>query len=288
LKHALFELGIKVQAMGMGSLHYRKSMKSRPRHEIFYALPRSAVESRSEEALIIKFASDRELFGRAYRKVQPSYFHDMPRKSGVFVSPLVRTTDIVTHALRPGDIDLLVVPYEGDELVLDRVLAIEVKAVRARFTQQGKSPNEFGFSQATALLDLGFPYVAVAHLIISDVSPLESWRQMMMAEVLEHDEIKIIGPEMIDPMPNNLTDRVYGRLIKLCTHPSIGLISAYVWSHLLGSAYRKGHAIVMPNGRPAVLNPKTKLSTLETVAAYYEENSKWFLDNPRHDPSFSP
>ena len=71
----------------------------------------------------------------------------------------------------PGDIDILIVPYENDFLQLDRVLAIEVKVVRASFEKQGRSPNDFGISQTKALLRAGFPYCAVAHLIVSDESP---------------------------------------------------------------------------------------------------------------------
>jgi hypothetical protein len=273
----------------MNRFAYRKPMKSRPRAvhsgEAFFVLPNSAVQSKSEEALIISFVSDRELFGRAYCEVQPDYFYDMPQGSGVLIGPLVRTRDIISYARRPGDIDLLVIPYEGDHLILDRVLAIEVKAVRATFMQQWRSPNEFGFSQALGLLELGFPNVAVAHLIVSDVSPPEYWREMTMARVIDrHDRVELVGPEMVDPMPNSLIERVYGRLAKTCTIADIGLISAYVWSDLLGSAFRKGHTIVFPNGRPASLNPQTSVRTLDRIAAYYDENAKWFLDNPRHDP----
>lgn len=271
------------------TFHYRHQIKSRPRlvrdGEIFYALPRVSVENRSEEALIMQFVSDRDLFGRAYREVQPAYFDDMPYGSGAFIGPLVRTKDILAHAVRPGDIDLLVIPYEADELILERILVIEVKAVRAKFSQQGKSPNEFGFSQANALIELGFPYVAVAHLIISDASPFECWREMMRAQVLENDEVNMIGPEMVDPMPGNLIDRVYGRLVHSCTQSDVGLISAYVWSYLLGSApHDEGHTVIFPSGRPAQLSHKMKLSTLDAVAAYYEENFCWFLDTPRYDP----
>jgi hypothetical protein len=272
----------------MTDFRYRKTMKSRPRRlrsgDIFFMLPRSAVQNRSEESLIISFVSDRHLFGHAYAEVQPSFFSAMPQDSGVFICPLVRTRDIVAQATRPGDIDLLVIPYEGDQLILDHVLAVEAKAVRARFTRQGTSPNEFGFSQAVGLLALGLPYVAVAHLIVSDVSPQDHWQEMMKARVGLHDELELIGPETLDPMPKNLTDRVYGRLLRASTLPAIGLISAYVWSISFGNENPKEQMIIIPNGRAAYLNPQTSIATLDAVAAFYEENYKLFLDNPRHDP----
>lgn len=101
----------------------------------------------------------------------------------------------------------------------------------------------------------------------------------------EHDEAELLKPELMDVMPNHLTDRVFGRLISRCSIDGLGLISAYVWSHMFGSASRKEHTIVLPNGRPALLNPLVSISTMERVAAYYEENARWFLDTPRHDPA---
>jgi hypothetical protein len=111
---------------------------------MFCVMPSSFVQRGAEETLIVSFMCDRKLFGLTYRRVKPDYTDQMPLGSGVFIAPLVQTKDILQRAERPGDIDLLVIPYEGGELVLERVLAIEAKAVRARFSRQGKSPNEFG------------------------------------------------------------------------------------------------------------------------------------------------
>ena len=209
----------------------------------------------------------------------------MPLDSGVFIAPLVRTRDILPQAERPGDIDLLVIPYEGDELVLERVLAIEAKAVRARFSRQGKSPNEFGFSQALSLLSLGLPYVAVAHLIISDLSPEEYWQEMLAAEILDREgNVRSIAPVKIDPMPAALTDRTFGRLQKNCKISDIGLISAYIFSPIFGNCDPKQHMLHFPSGRAASLNPEARFKTLDAVAMYFQERYAEFLDTPRYDP----
>jgi hypothetical protein len=252
---------------------------------MFRIVPSSSAHKGAEEVLVISFMCNRKLFGLAYWKVQPDYFDQMPMNSGVFIAPLVRTRDILTHAERPGDIDLLVLPYEDDELVLERVLAIEAKAVRARYLRQDKSPNEFGFSQALSLLELGFPYVAVAHLIVSDVSPEEEWHEMMVAEVLDREgNAKDIGKVRIDPMPENLTDRTFGRLQKNCKVSDVGLISAYIFSPVFGNCDSKRQMVHYPSGRAANLNPQTRIETLEKVAAYFHERCGDFLDTPRYDP----
>lgn len=251
---------------------------------MFCAMPMRFAETKAEELIIVSLMGDRKLFGLAYCELQPDYFDDMPLGSGVFVAPLVRTSDIIFSARKPGDIDLLIIPYEGDELVLDRVLAIEVKAVRAKFSRPGKSPNEFGFSQASSLLDLGFPYVAVAHLIISDISPEEHWREMYYAEVLDREgNVKPLGPVMVDPLPDILTDRSFGRLRSNCPLPSIGLLSAYLFSPIFKNIEPGKHAIHFPTGSAARLNPRFEIKTLDSVASYFESNVSSFLDNPRYD-----
>jgi len=272
-------------------LSYRRQMKVRPRRigpgEMFCAMPMrlAKAKAKAEELMIVSLMGDRKLFGLAYYELQPDYFDIMPRGSGVFVAPLVRTSDIILSARKPGDIDLLVIPYEKNELVLDRVLAIEVKAIRATFSRQGKSPNEFGFSQASSLLDLGFPYVAVAHLIVSDISPEDHWREMYHAEVLDREgNVKPLGPVMVDPLPDILTDRSFGRLRSNCPLPTIGLLSAYLFSPLFENIEHDKHQIHFPTGSAACFNPRFEVKTLEAVASYFDENASCFLDNPRYDP----
>jgi len=273
----------------MQGLFYRREMTVRPRtirdKEAFCIMPTRLVERKAEEVLILRFILDRKLFGLAYCELQPEYFDAMPQDSGVFVAPLVRTSDLISFAQKPGDIDLLVLPYEKNELVLDRILAIEVKAIRAKFLRPGKSPNEFGFSQASSLLDLGFPYVAVAHLIISDISPEAHWNEMYSAEVLNREgSIRLLGPTKVDPLPDILTDRSFGRLKNNCRVPGMGLLSAYLFSPLFENIEPGRHMIHFPSGSPAQFNSRVDIRTLNAVASYFENNASTFLDNPRYDP----
>lgn len=254
--------------------------------KMYCMVPQSHAHRRAEEVLIVSFMCDRKLFGLAYWEVQPEYFDGMPRQSGVFIAPLVQTNQIIGHAQRPGDIDLLVIPYEMDELVLDRVLVMEVKAVRATFARQGKSPNEFGFSQAHGLLELGFPYVAVAHLIISDISPQEHWQEMMTAKILDDEgRVERLGSERMDRLPDTLTERSFGRLIKHRSVDYVGLVSAYIYSPIFGNCDPNRRMLHFPSGRPAGLNPRVDVRTLDAVAAYFEEHHSIFLDTPRYDPA---
>jgi len=174
----------------------------------------------------------------------------------------------------PGDIDLLVIPYSKDYLLIDQTLAIEVKIVRAKFEAQGKSPKDFGFSQARGLARHGFPFVAVAHLIVSDRSPTEAWRSVFVADVLDAGSGRISDMRefFVDMMPADLIRRCYGRMLQHCSSNQTGLLATYAC----------GHGIWLPIGRAAEKNPDVNYDTLNAIACYYGENFWRFRDLPRY------
>lgn len=268
---------------------FRRSIKHRPglvrNGQIAATLPKSLIERNAEEALIIEFTCHRKLFGDAYSGLQSDYFRSMPQRSGVFVRPLIPIGEIVPGATRPGDIDLLVVPYEGDQLILDRALAIEVKVVRASYARQGRSPNDFGISQASALMQLGFPQAALAHLIVSDASPAEAWRDAYRATVLDaQGRVGELAPVKIDLMPADLVARVYGRLSSICLFPDLGLASVYVRHKDEGLLPTKGTGVWNTECRPANRNPNVRREILEAIGNCFEASPQLWLDNPRFDP----
>jgi len=69
---------------------------------------------------------------------------------------------------KPGDIDVLIVPFSEDKIYFDRTCAFEVKVVRPRRSKPRKSPNSFGISQVTGLIEDGFPLVGLIHLCMPE------------------------------------------------------------------------------------------------------------------------
>jgi hypothetical protein len=269
---------------------YRKAVANTPPYyssgELAVHLPRSMAAQRAEVALIIEFMMRRFLFGLSYSQMQPDYFFDMPRDSGVFIKPLIPTRCIFTGRDKPGDIDLLIIPYEGNQLVLERVLAIEFKVIRASFQKQGRSPNDYGFSQAESLLSLGLPYVAVGHLIVSDESPEKYWQEILCCKVLDEDGLlSQPWPVRVDTMPSRLVERAHGRLLANRTHRSLGLLAAYLTFSGDPAMYRRDQeSTKVPSGSPALLNPKRSKEALDAVAGHFEQNYKSFFRTPRFDP----
>lgn len=158
-------------------------------------------------------------------------------------------------------------------LSFQKRLRWKTKAVRAKFSKQGKSPNEYGFSQAKAVLAHGFPYSAVGHLITSDGSPEDSWRKILVTRVLDAEGgVEIPTETLADMLPSALIDRSFGRLNANCDQDSLGLFAAYI----------ADEGIWFPSARPAKRNPSASQMTLDAIALYYERNYKRFIDTPKY------
>lgn len=248
-------------------------------------LPRSMLRRRDEVVLNVSFFLNRRLFGEVYSQLQPDYFWDMPARSGVFVAPLVPSHLLGTAIAKPGDVDLLVLPYEGEEILLGRALAIEIKAVRATYLQQGKAPNSFGFSQASGLKAMGFPCVAVLHLIVSDGSPEHAWRPMGVARILDaQGRVEILPEQNVDWLPADLLMRVFGRLKAVCPDPAFGVAAAFLGTSDDELSNVVSNGMWFPHCRAATVNPDVHENFLLKVGAFFDRFAPSFFDTPRHDP----
>jgi hypothetical protein len=262
----------------MDILNYKKKLTCRPEYIKggvgSFLIPKKLLNKNDEKALGIKFVINRFLFGQCYQLLFPEYFNSMPQDSGVLIRGFVDTDKILKNISYPGDIDLLVIPYHGDELILSRSLAIELKIIRATFIKQGKSPNQYGFSQSQALLDAGFPYTAVGHLIISDDSPKEFWRNILSTTIVnaETGECSPLEPIQKDMLPADLISRSFGRLKANRINSNIGCFSSYL----------SDDGIWYPMGDKAIWNQKTTRDTLDSIWKYYCNDVNSFFDTRRY------
>lgn len=262
-------------------MEYRVPILEKPRRlkhgERAFFVPKKWARTHDERLLIMEFVCHRRLFGHGYQCLMPNYFDDMPKGSGVFISGLVPTKEILPHVEFPGDIDLLIIPYEGDELLISMSLAIEIKIIRATYKKQGRSPNQYGFSQAEALLRAGFPHVAVAHLIVSDQSPEHAWREILYTVVLD-DEGRCADPKPIkvDTMPSDLIARSLGRLRANRRTEQIGLLASYLSEDWDG--------VWLPSGDGCQQNPKIDFDVMASIAKYYHCVPQRFIETRRWDP----
>jgi hypothetical protein len=66
---------------------------------------------------------------------------------------------------RPGDIDMLVIPCVGRRRMWEEATAIEVKAYGLSRERRGKSVGDTGREQVIGLVNMGFPYVGLLHVV---------------------------------------------------------------------------------------------------------------------------
>lgn len=244
-----------------------------------FMVPTGAAHKYDERYVTYAWLGNRRLFGEVYRRLLPEYFQSMPMDGGVMIGSFIRSESVFPGLSFPGDIDVLVIPYEKDQLVLSRTLTIEIKIIRATYLRQEKSPNQFGFSQAGGLLAAGFPYVAVGHLIVSDHSPKEAWRDVGMTTIIDAD-VGSCTPMQIatrDMLPADLMDRSHGRLLNNCPNPVLGYFSAYPVS--------KG--TWFPRCAKTSPNPFVSEEVMDGVYDFYQQNHQSFLWTRSH-PSSSP
>ena len=69
---------------------------------------------------------------------------------------------------KPGDIDILVIPYKEDAIFFERAAAYEVKVVRPTRANMKKRPNSFGVNQITGYVQDGFPFVSALHICMTE------------------------------------------------------------------------------------------------------------------------
>lgn len=236
----------------------------------FLNRPHESKDPLDEGNLATKIVASGYRIAAWYPILLRTYSKVMPLNSGLLLATAVPSNKIALELKKPGDIDILAIPYEGDDLILSKALAIEIKVIRASFLKQGKSPNQFGFSQAESLSGFGFPHVAVAHLIVSDTGPKETFKEGHILKSCD-SALTPVGSLMYDPLPMALTERAYGRLLKNCPNRKIGFFAYYVHSERLH----------VPRGKRSYFAGYTQ-TCLEAVGRYYHENIEVFLQIPRH------
>ncbi|OAI08149.1 hypothetical protein A1353_05790 [Methylomonas methanica] len=118
---------------------------------------------------------------------------------------------------KPGDIDFLIVPYNGN-LMLEKTIAIELKIVRPTINKPGKNANSMGVTQAKGLLRDGFPFVGLIHVVIPEALP----KALHVRVPLKHwesdgyggGELKDTGETLcFDPFPGVCAQRQEGRIL---------------------------------------------------------------------------
>src|SRR6267142_6435588 len=106
--------------------------------------------TRSEVEVLRRIVASRQLLANMSYFALETAFPDPENAYGqnIFVGLGLSRTDLGLDPYRkPGDIDVLVVPVRGSELLTDRTIALETKIVRPTIGKPSRNVSTFGVTQ---------------------------------------------------------------------------------------------------------------------------------------------
>lgn len=197
-----------------------------------------------------------------------------PYRQDILVALGVHRTELdLLPELKPGDIDILIVPYNGKPM-LEKILAIEVKVVRPTIEKPSKNASSMGITQAKGLLRDGFPYVGLIHILLPESLPEEDL--VLIPEALmqldDNGELKMTGYAVpIDLFPIACARRQNGRIqaLELPHEISFSAIGISIKNNeLIG--YTQG------DGRIGQMNNMPSLDLMNRIERLLEDKPELF------------
>ncbi len=239
---------------------------------MFVPASRKVKNKWDEECVVANVIANMKVFARWYSTLLPNLYLESGLHSGVMVTMSVPIQKLTSGLSFPGDIDILTIPYEGNYLIPSLAMVVEIKVLRAEKRRLGKSPNQFGFSQASSLLQHGFPYVAVGHVIVTDDVRDEPNREMLLARIGSKNSIASLDVIVEDAFEVDLCNRTYGRLVSNTVDDNIGLFSMNF----------DGLRVFEALGKACKFNPQYDSGLLDRIQGFYEQNTDIFFEIPRY------
>lgn len=172
--------------------------------------------------------------------------------------------------LKPGDVDILVLPeYEGN-VEFSKAMAIEVKVPKPSVNRPDKNPSTLGRSQVKGLLRDGFPYCGLLHLVAAQNLPEEFHKEIpiMSYNLDENGELIPTGETLrTDHFGFECSKRQLNRLRSFGLDNYIGFSSQSIniWQntgqHMMSISYNTTH--------PPSINPKTSKKLINNIEKYF-------------------
>jgi len=109
----------------------------------------------------------------------PLKFDDLygDRYTGFYVAKMITREELgLSSGTKPGDFDVLIIPFSDNRIYFDRTVASEIKLVRPTRKNPSKNANSLGITQLKGLIADGFPLVSLVHITMPE--PLEDHEKM--------------------------------------------------------------------------------------------------------------
>lgn len=182
-----------------------------------------------------------------------------------------------TDNKKPGDYDILLIPYVRDFIHYEMTIAIEVKILRPTRSNPERNSNSMGGKQVWGIYEDGFPYIGLLHLTMTE--PLKK---------IEQQPIKTIPKDAKGPLEEIAINDTYDHFSfysaekqtkRLLNHN----IPDCVGINCVGLDFyeNKGFAFCISlekeNRKSAKMNPMVKRKTIEMIQAHFEKYTSKYI-----------
>lgn len=185
---------------------------------------------------------------------------------------------------KPGDFDILLIPFSDEKIYFERTCALEVKIIRPNRKNPKKAPNSYGIKQINGLISDGFPLIGLIHICMTE--PLmENEKRTTKLDLTPFD---IDNPKnnesfmkkavniKFDHFSQYSAENQMKRLVSKDIPKYVGIMTVGV------NVTEKGELLTWFNHdfnnefSSGYFNPHKKDETIEKIKSYFNENRKVF------------
>lgn len=212
----------------------------------------------------------------------PVRFNGIEEYNGFYLAKNILRKEIgIEREGKPGDYDIIFIPYNENKLFYERTAVFEVKIARPTFDNPSKSTNSPGKTQLYGLIEDGFPLVGLLHVVIAKPLLLEQTSKIKMAKEPVNIDWKLGDPPQT-PFEDLFEDQPYDWLPWYSLNKQMARMIREGYPKYVGlNAFA---LIRMANGKHAIttsdeyrgftsgyFNPNTQLATLKKIETHFRE-----------------
>lgn len=187
---------------------------------------------------------------------------------------------------KPGDFDILIIPYSETEIFYNRTCAIEAKVVRPRRNNPRKAPNSYGITQIEGLIKDGFPLVGLIHICMTE--PLKDNEKATIKFDLA--PLDMDNPQNNSGFLKNTLDVKFDHFSQFSAENQMKRlvskdIPKYVGLNTIGVNIQKDGSLItwfnhdFNNGLSSgYFNPYKRTETVEKIRNFFEKSQQKFKD----------
>ena len=250
----------------------------------------------NEEQVIDILINDKEENGRVDMRhffnvvSSPFEYEEFFKYKGVYIAKNIMREEMgFNNQTKPGDFDVILIPYSETHIYFERTAVYEIKVVRPKRSNYRKSPNSMGTTQLKGLINDGFPFVSLMHICMTEPLIEEEKMKTKFCTIPVNGEpisggIKNFDDYLIDVSMDHFSwwsaDNQMKRLIAEDIPKYAGL-SAFGLNIYEDEKYSLTSCSEnLTDFQSGYFNPHKKIETVEKIKLHFERFPKRYKKNP--------